>query len=145
MELQIYKRHVPDYVKKQLPILFDGTPDFLMYEKGKTDHCVMVFREGEKVIGAINYSVYDVAMIHGMPYCNIYIDRFEVCEKQLRKGYGTQMFAMFRAYLDPNVYEYTLTHRSYDDGASYKFWRRQGFRHQRLSECCMYLKIKQLI
>lgn len=138
MNYKIYTKNLPNYIKKQLPDLFDWTSDSILfspqYENKRPSSIVLVvYNENPKdVIGAICLTLgsptkYDQ---FGKPYFNLYIERMEVNPKYKRQGYGTQIFHLVMNIYGDMLEKVSLTHREYDKNVSYRFWRSQGFRHK---------------
>lgn len=148
MKYKIYTKNLPNYVKKQLPDLFDWTTDGVLFGNDKQPSSIVMtfYNENPKdVIGAICITLgsptkYDQ---FGKPYFNLYIERMEVNPKYKRQGNGTKIFQLVLSIYDGLLEKVSLTHREYDKNVSYRFWRSQGFRHKG-SGSYMELKIKDL-
>lgn len=136
IKTKVYYKSFPKKFSDRLPDLFSGTPNSLFFGTDNKQIVLAIFDERKNwetgktkkfFIGAANITFEELILKKGKPKYNIYIDRFEICQKYRNQGYGKWFFDRIRSTY--NINEISLVHRTYDSGISKKFWMGLGFKH----------------
>jgi hypothetical protein len=115
---------VPKYIVKQVPDVVGNCSSLQMSENNMR---WVVFYDGEIPVGVTCFTYESHTFCKELPSWKLYIDLFEVCEKQREKGYARQMVKWIESIPTIGTIELCTCSPTVDGGRSYNFWKHMGY------------------
>lgn len=110
---------------KQLETLAWSNDEHLDFDEA----FVLFYDDSGAFVGATKIGFYLYGVEKGRMLVSLHIFKFEVVGNRRGEGFGNRMFNWIVENYKPYMVELHHVDPEYDNGSSYRWWRKCGFRH----------------